>query len=300
MTRILTLTCLLAALSSAVLAQKIRYTDTSNKWVLTYASVQGNSVPHPPSRNYYSGDTMINGLRYNRMIEEIQNTVNKITFVREDTNTNVIYYGRFHHQTKAFSESVYIDYNWQVGDTFKPYEHYYVTSVDSMLINNTWHKLIEFYCPNGPLPGTTKTMKLLEGVGYISNPTAPEYSWTMRITLNCFFNNNTKPNIPVLPLGNQGGCSDTELAIEDNAETKKTINIYPQPAHDRAVIELPYPIDNGKLELCNILGQPVLRQDFQQRETLEISRTFPPGIYVYRISDNTTRRIHSGKLVFRD
>ena len=71
------------------------------------------------------------------------------------------------------------------------------------------------------------------------------------------------------------------------AENTNDILIYPLPAIDNIIIEIPENTDKGILSIYNISGQKIIEQQMSGNKTkFEIS-TFPNGMYFLKFSDES-------------
>ncbi|MBA3649876.1 MAG: T9SS type A sorting domain-containing protein [Chitinophagales bacterium] len=73
------------------------------------------------------------------------------------------------------------------------------------------------------------------------------------------------------------------------------IQIYPNPATDQLHIEAPS-IHNATVIILNLLGQVVLKQQFSDNASIEIS-TLPKGMYLINITDKKGNVVQKGKVV---
>lgn len=72
------------------------------------------------------------------------------------------------------------------------------------------------------------------------------------------------------------GITETEAA---------TISIYPNPVRNELTISLPQNIDNGRLEIYNLIGSKVYSQPLSASKDFNVSN-LETGIYMARISEN--------------
>lgn len=265
-------------------AQKIRFSDTSNKMIAS--KYQRNRVPSllHNVRQYFDGDTIVNGKKY----QKLNNLFNEKIWVREESDSGKVY------QLMDSLEEIYMDYSWQDGDTIIYYSQYprthnafnKVYAVDTTLIDGEVYKIFH-------LTGSYLSGVFLEGVGHISNFTPWEY-----YEPKCFITNGQKPAIKLFPDYNQGVCSDSALSITDNSQSIASITVYPQPAHNEVTIRLPYAITEAKLQIHNTLGKRVYEKTILNTSTINFDPTLSPGVYLYIISDNTRGANYTGRILF--
>ena len=63
------------------------------------------------------------------------------------------------------------------------------------------------------------------------------------------------------------------------------IAIYPNPVHDMAHISIPGSLDNGQIEIYNLLGSRVFSQSVRGDKDIDLSN-LDTGLYIARISDS--------------
>jgi hypothetical protein len=87
------------------------------------------------------------------------------------------------------------------------------------------------------------------------------------------------------------GCSScSSVHISYPTEVKELsvsgiFSIYPNPAHDKFTVSLSeqWTIDNGQLEIYDIVGQEVYRQKIHS-SLLTINCSLSPGVYLVKVS----------------
>ncbi|RYD55926.1 MAG: T9SS type A sorting domain-containing protein [Sphingobacteriales bacterium] len=286
---------LLIVLSSSVSAQKIRFTDTSNKWVYTAKFIDRRRTPSEWEFNreeYYINDTIINSISYRQLIHGLYLYPPQPPLcIREDTTLDKVF---FLNPVNNYQEEVFFDYNWTIGDTI-PWmisaNDYVIKSVSAIAINNVIHKVFE-----------TKNLKYVEGIlltyDYRMWP-APLRSHD----LCSFENNGIRPLLYTIPSGNTDTCpvykvSPPTIILQESKE-RNSVSVFPQPAHDNVTILLPTYIFDGKLTIVNSLGRIILKETINNLRELKI-KDLPQGLYYYHIINNITNDINSGRFVFTD
>jgi len=154
--------------------------DTTAVWdIVLYPDPEG---PYPfPFENHFKyrlkGDTIINSISYQKIIRtnfkvvcSVDSTAELFGFLRNDTESHKVYY-RDGYQTE---EKLLYDFNLKVGDTLKGSVFLYlnpftVSAIDSILINNNYHKrysikLREVLMDEYLIEGVGTTVGLLERV----------------------------------------------------------------------------------------------------------------------------------------
>ena len=73
--------------------------------------------------------------------------------------------------------------------------------------------------------------------------------------------------------------------------------LYPNPAKEILNISLNFSKD-GEYQLClsNVLGQAVLKKEFSEKTSIDIS-AIPRGLYLAKIIENSTGRVFTKKVV---
>lgn len=305
---ILILFSLYASLSSAD-AQKISFTDLTNEW---YVSTR-TEVPGQPNRFtvknekfYYSGDTTINNLVYSKMRNYKADSKADIAagLIRYDSADNKVY---VYNPT---GDLTLYDYNLDLGDTFYSANAYYYTGIyyaviakDSTLVNNTYHKKWQLQVTDTAFVDVYgETFVVVEGLGCMNAPLDPLLGDRPLVFYNelnrwitCFKNNGSYPSP-------YSSCSDSLVKVLLNVEVpvskQNTLVVYPQPAFTHANIEFAETINTGTLYLYNLVGQTIHTETIYKKSEVKVGAPTLPGLYYYRITDNTTSRIWQGKLLF--
>ena len=292
----------LASFSS--FGQKIRFSDSTNKWLCWLLALQLAPPIIEPDTFTYSGTMVLNGMTYLKLI---QNSNYCIGYFREDTTSKKVFIITL--PLIDSNEYVLYDYTLQVGDTFK-YPNtvsHYVSAIDSVTINGQWYKTWHLV----PTKDTTlgygvqNDYDVIEGIGSIQFPLFPSNPTTFEssFVLTCFSNNNTTS--PVNPkvgriFNNTSSCDltfglkTTNMTLQSN---KPLVN--PNPITESSKIQLPYSIPSGSLTITNTLGQITAQIAFQNKQELPIGDLIKaPGVYFYRVTDNSIGETYSGKFVY--
>lgn len=280
-------------------AQKIRFTDTTNKW-RTYWTGK------PPMQSYNSygwvKDTVINSLSYRYL---------NYWWVREDTTAGRVYYLR-----DDYSEEILYDYNLKKGDTLNcmflyittpQYYRHYVKKVDSTLIQGVYHKVWEFAPTKLTGQPQGAAYVVIEGIGCTNAPwraMRPYYDLWAREKLICF---TTQGNIVTAqwPASTTTGIDtliNSTTCVLSVATTPATTagnaTVVPNPADETTIIYLAKPIQAGRLTIVNSMGQIVAQLPVTQTDKLHIGQYLQAGgIYYYSIADYQRQEHYSGKLI---
>ncbi len=292
-------------------AQKIHFTDSTNIWyyVSSYKKAKPNTGYQVNYYNYnYKGDTVINSKSYRKLFAGETNLRGLVRFDSSDNKVYVI--------VDSNIERILYDYNLKLGDTVssiteincpvnstRQYIKHYVSKVDSVLLNNVYHKRRTFtivdynqysFC-------FAKEYDVIEGVGCtydlffpLSGAVMPTVAYvsTLKRSLICLKNNGNFPTATGITFI----CNDTTLNIV-TTKNNKSIKIYPQPAHSSLTIELSSTINNGSIALYNSIGQVAYRETIINKKRLQISlQNISPGIHYYKITSNMNKKTYSGRI----
>ncbi|MBS1773270.1 MAG: T9SS type A sorting domain-containing protein [Bacteroidetes bacterium] len=273
--------CLLFIVHSSY-AQKIRFTDTSNRWRVCYDS-WGNGSHPMYGDSYFIGDTIIKGKSYKiKFFNE---------FYREDTVLRKVYMYR------DSIEYVYLDYNLKIGDTIQVYDKYisqtymaYVNMVDSVQIDSVWHTMWLF---NQNIVLYANNYVVIEGIGEFKH-TYFENGWW----LTCFKNKGSIIEIKYFPQNLYLNATTCALSVNTTPKLNKSISIIPNPANESSRIVFPNAIQSGSVVITNMLGQVVMQKEIMNKDEVQIGRLNNEGVYFYKVFDKTNNQTYTGKFVY--
>ncbi len=272
--------------------QKIRFTDSANRWLVHDHYIWGEN-------SYwifnFVGDTIVSGIQYKRLKGRLDTSL-----VREDTITHKVYVKNFVSQRINYhvdtAEELLYDFNLQLHDTFIHFVDTVmikdiVNSIDSVTIQGVSHKVWLFYY-----------YTVIEGIGCLDHPILPaSYDvFEMYHDLVCFSNEHGTPLITPGISGSKGYFDNFTscTAVVDDFTRKKNATIFPNPIDITSKIVLPYKVTSGKVSVVDDIGQMIINMDFENKEELQIGDKIKvPGIYYYRVTDNTSGKVFSGKFV---
>jgi hypothetical protein len=274
-------------------AQKIRLTDTSNKWHYCwwYWGSTAGELAYYAMDSEFVGDTVVNGISYK---EFLQWGPGLPDLIREDTVTHKIYVilslmGNLDTQ----NERLLYDFSLGIGDTLQNgvTNKSYVTGLDSTLINNTWHKVWQFTCDNN------FSYHVIEGLGSLYTMLFPlDPSWTLQ-KLCCFQNNQNVPALypAVQSFDNVNSCN---LSANRTNEKSFTVQVSPIPVEQNTMVKFSEKVKSGRLVIYNSIGQPVFRSKIENNNSINIGRHLTtPGTYMYYFLDSNSGKYVSGKIV---
>lgn len=232
-----------------LLAQSyFNFPDTNTVW--TY--LQCDYIPTNPIASeschtqYYtlSGDTVINGLDYNKMYHgTVPNQLgNFYAAVREDSLKKV-YAILIPGDT---TEYVKFNFSGSVGDTMGTDQT--IVTIDSVLISGSYHDRFIL----------SSNDTIIEGIGNINNVIVPLFSPDgVRSILLCMTTNNN-----LIYQNPQYQTCDTAfsivLSVNNLNDSDKHFKIYPNPVKAQIIIEFDATGSNNTLiEIKNVLGETV-------------------------------------------
>ena len=277
-----------------VYAQKIRFTDTSNKWHYVNKYLFNNFWS--PVKGSITGTTIQNGITYS-----IYEGSNDSALVRFDSTTNRVYTKiyRNSYYTLDTNEFVLYDFNANVGDSLKtPYHNYIVRTKDSININGTKH--YTFQIDNG-----LRLLTIIEGIGSINDPLMPYlgffFEWQQRLV--CFQNNGTYPTLSVpytyMGFDNNISCKDTNgVDVKNIPINRKGITISPNPANQYSKITFPYTIQSGQLTITDVLGKTINTQVISNKTEIVIGEMSASCVYFYMLTDSSGNKF-AGRFVYQ-
>lgn len=279
--------------NDCLFAQKIRFTDTSNRWQSSWWVSQGANNGVGDNYNFIYQDTIITIAGKNYQLLTADTTIKLL--VREDTIAGKVFVKAignkiFYCDVTDTNEFVYYDYNLQVGDTLNMPLVYIVSmppsnlqskhvvqSIDSVAINGVWHKKLNMNVISGFTYSTS--YNLIEGIGTnkapIIIPSGPGYGATH---LNCFINNG------INPLTAYTNCNTTSLTPLFN---RNDLVLYPNPTNNQLnIIYKGQATPNMTIRISDILGRSQLEKSFKNNTDIDLS-DYKSGLYfVQFIYDN--------------
>ena len=294
------LVALLFLSGASSFAQKIRFSDSTNRWHYYFEDLADIPYFAIPYKDTITGPIVFRDTSYQKLYV---GKLNSVFYVREDALLKKVYAVA----PGDTAEQLLYDFTLNVNDTFRcAVAVHYVWSIDSVLINSTWHRtwyMLPARCP-GCGPGLNAVpYYVIEGVGSLAftcfplNPTGFEAGYA----LYCFNNDGTTPALShsVAGFDNNTSCSYYPLLVGNAPGKKQGATVFPNPITESSKISLPYAISSGSLIITNYLGQAILNTTFQNKDELLIGdKVNSLGIYFYRVTDNQSGQVFSGKFVY--
>jgi hypothetical protein len=250
----------------------------------------------------FTTDTMINNLLYKkveRSTDENQQFWSDYGFIREDSIKRV-----FYKLTASDNDHLFYNFNIQLFDTLTAYsintfensvyvqpQIYFVISVDSVLIGETFRKRINL----GVLGDSTYALEhWIDSTGNIGGILHNNEMLVGRdsYSLLCFSENGiVKYHQP-----NYNSCY-----VLTGLETKKSValsvKVSPNPIIESSVLTVEHSDsgDNMQIDFFDLTGRNVYSTSFLN-ELLLSRKDFQPGIYFYIVTDSSGN-ILTGKIV---
>ncbi len=262
-------------------AQKMHFTDSTNIW---HEMQPQYNAPDPWIFYYASysfiGQEVIDSFRYTRFT---------FGLVREDTVAKRVYL------REASGEVLLMDYNLNVGDTFRgAYYNFTVISIDSTVINTQWHKVWYFSkVPPGGIYGRTE-LCVIEGIGCIQDPLYMMRNFTGCVECSqplmyCFSNNGSAP--PLSPkvtfFDNSTSCAHfPTLSVPQPPLTR--VSIFPNPANESITVSSATKI--GSIILADLLGRVLLDIEPDADHFCIDLSGMPKGMYFLKINSSDVSR----------
>ena len=313
---------LFCLLGCASFAQKIQFSNPTNVWALIDSTV-GCCVPMATQYTtaYYDSPLVYNGNTYQLMTDPEVGTC----LIREDSNRVYVIGGPLDS-----IERVLYDFNLVIGDTMR-YVYSddtiiaWVAGMDSTRIAGIWYKVWQFqgldYSAifHDSVRGTF--YNVIEGIGCTNGPYYPARPFSLQAfseQVLCFTNNtviSSPLSNPVLSYGfHYTGSFDNYLScIEFDTLThsagvpfngfkgnENSVTVIPDPINELGKLVFSYPIYSGKVIIINQTGQIITSFPFENKDELMIGdKINVPGVYFYRVTDNLTGQVFSGKFIFQ-
>lgn len=233
------------------------------------------------------GDTTINNILYHKIYRSgrysehcsLNSPTNWVTInkeftgaFREDINQKKVYFW----YSYLSQECLLYDFSLSVGDTLgnmcdNTAYSYHVTSIDSILIGNAYHKRFNFNCSNN---------SIIEGIGCTAGLLEPLCPFEFLGNLKCVsINNNT-----VYP----DNITNCEIITKEHLpeETKKVM-IAPNPFSESTSISFGKELFNVNIQIINLIGQEIRSYLNVSGSNLQISRNeLNSGLYFIKLIQN--------------
>ncbi len=301
------LTLLLLSSAAIGFGQKISFTDNTNVWNVLCTYHNSSNIVTQLISYSYGDDVIVDSVAYKTL---------GTYYVREDQAAKKVYirYNDSDHGLIDNEDRVLYDYNLKVNDTVTSHQFFgdytsWVTDIDSTKINGTWHKVWHF---TGAKSGGNGYLfyNVIEGIGctngfdYPVNTPEPDGAYQ----LVCFMNNGINPELSTaVPSYGMYYASVAEFDNKDNcplgieAINTKTNNsvIFPNPIDESSKVVLPYTIKSGSMTIIDQLGKVITSTFVQNKSEITLGNNIhTSGVYLYRVTDNESGKVFSGRFVY--
>lgn len=291
---LLLITVILTLSSQAQKSDYYPFPDSNAQWNVQLTLM---GYPGPMHEEFYSliisGDTIINGLSYKKlMIPFIQSSGKSTTTlittgykgaIRQDTVSRTV----FIIPPTTVTEQLLYDFTMQVGDTVKGYIETntnpkdVVASIDSVMVGDNYHKRWNIN-PN-------YFISFIEGIGstygLIESSPGGVVDWA-GICITCFQQNG------VLLYPDTATSCKLITSVPPGDMKKDNFKIYPNPSHGSFTVEFDQLMNIEEIRLTDLLGRIILRQQPGKLQKIEIGN-LQNQTYILTIIDkafNTTNK----------
>ncbi len=288
--------------------QKMRFSDSTNKWTFITKTTGGTQYTDTGT---YAGDTLIDNKKY---------SILGTSYIREDTLANKVYVRNSINGLGQIdtTEQVLYNYNLSVGDSVSVNDSIFstknwVVAMTTTMINGISYKVWEFKGLYFDSLSTPYNYYIIEGIGCTNGLFYPmtrnPYYDTYSNQLACFkHNGNQYPlsnGVPSFGLkssdnfnfDNSSSCA--QLGVYQAMDNRESTLICPNPITESSKIKLACLIASGSLTIMNTLGQIIIQIPFQNKQELPVGDLIKyPGIYFYRVTDNSSSTAFTGKFVY--
>jgi len=299
--------------ATSIQAQKIRFTDTSNKWGLFHRNNDGPTVYYWSISQFYSTDTVLSGITYRHFTSTRGQSGQKPEFAfREDTLSGKIFVRFLSGQSNPYTdtlEHLFFDYGLVVGDTLKsnyPNQNWIhiVTAIDTIKLAGIPHRR---WFMNVLMTGSgllAAPFQFIEGLGTANGPAFPIFPVNFENidALRCFMNQNQNPPCsPALQtfvdsFNNITSCKPSGVLTN---KPENTITITPNPGNSEISLNLPSEIHFASIRITDCTGR-IIRLIITTSSKTNIGQCLSnSGLYYYLVQDLLTGQRYSGKFIFK-
>ncbi len=294
------LTVIFIIINLSSFSQVYPFPDTSASWSETQIVYGGPGDPwvYSVGRLEVDGDTSIFGIDYKKLLWfEYCDTFPQSTvgyyrvdslkvFFRDNLSIAIPPFINLPYVNFMLSDTgevLLYDFALQVGDTFQFQTGVIdsVASIDSILLNGTYRKKINFL--NMYTNGNLGPYYWIEGVGSTYGFFPAYFILENELFFNCFSTYND-----TISFG--GSCPCSPLGINENNLVDKEIRIIPNPC--KSSTNILFPVDKlHTLYIFDLLGNKVKNITFQGKEFhLDISE-LNKGVYILKTENDNFEKI---------
>lgn len=270
-------------------------------WRVDYSETQCDQY-HPTRRYQYTtgSDTTIGNFSYKKVYVSGMQLCGNIIYIestyagaiRNDSTNRKVYFC-----FPNYTDTLLYDFNLSVGDTMLGCRSflnnaptiypYVITSIDSVLINSSYHKRFNTEHP---------FYSVIEGIGGTSGLLEPLIQFIdAGFYLTCFSSNlyNYPEDTSSCPLiGNTVGIKNVHF-YED------VLVIMPNPINNEGIIELKGKSNIKKIEIYNFRGELLLSQTSLPSNTFKITQNqFSAGIYMVKLVSDSQQHFTAKFIIY--
>jgi len=237
-----------------------------------------------------SGDSLINGIKYKKVIITPPKYFGSLNLLREDTTLKKVYQYIDYYPT-GYEELIY-DFSMNVGDTI------WIESYPWILVS------ISDTIPSPCMMGDTITCSLnpkrvfwfessdiypivwIEGIGSISGLFLYNYPWCRDYKILCHFDSNQTWNYHYKAYNETIACQLPVLVA--NLDINSSIKIYPNPSSSKEII-----IQGDHLKMIKVLSNMgiVLNELLLSENKNIVQLSYPQGMYLVEVILNDGTKI---------
>jgi hypothetical protein len=285
------------------------FPDSNAVWCINWGVSCGQLPDEIFESTRITGETVISGIVYTRLATRYwylhvnycftNDTTEKITYIRQDVSQKKVWI----YDTFSKTESIFYDFDLQIGDTLNSTKVYWapavtgqfpyvISSVDSVFMNGDYRKRFNFQ--GGPWPGCFDS-SIVEGIGSMSGLWHHPSDCFEYYSQLVVFEQDGKALIDV------GGSSSIMCAsfytdVNDVPENKEW-SVYPNPAFDKITISGYHSsAKDGWVEVYNMMGEKITSSFYEQTHNSELNiSSLAAGVYLVQVSDG--EKVYRNKFI---
>lgn len=269
---------ILLALSFGAAAQKIHFTDTSNRWTVKHAYY--NDITGKTSivyRTWSLRDTVVLGESVMYFIDQDGfTTYGPEAYFQEDTVNNIIL-GKYieWENPDSFKTKTLYDFSIDAGDSFEVnFGHIVCNEIqpDVAIESIPYRVFRTSHHFSGPY--------IIESIGGLGGPFSTWVSFDeYLIGLTCFEHKGVQVDF------SDYFANDCEiLSVNEKSRQSINLSLFPNPAAGYINIEAANTINRMSLSVFDVLGREIYRGNLQNATKIDIS-TWADGIYMVHVKD---------------
>ena len=285
---------------NAAWGQKIRFTDSSNRWMHEASCTCGPEIYYPVMR--FGRDTLLHGFLYRTIDIWGRSYGMGGGYVREDTGLGLVYF----YNPGDSLEHVLYDYNWVVGSVIRSdrgnfHSKHVIDSMWVTLINGVPHKTWHADADSVNV-GVPRDFTIVEGIGCVNYMFFPIYPLEVEggQVLICFENRGLHPTLAPAP-----GYFDNTNSCALSVESKQSSNgarpiVLPNPGGREMMLNMPAGFAGGSLGIYDVVGGKVREIGVDSNKPIRLGQYLQAeGVYYYSLQDRYTGRRYTGRFIYR-